>query len=230
MKKNPLGYITTILRTTIPEGVEEVMSDLGNELVNILVDSSYGTEESYILQAHRYFEENGSANPWLDTLGTIWEQERKAFLGGALAAFGSGTTFYAQNRGAINQTARTLHTDAKGVVRLMDEVKTENPSAVEWLARITGADSTETLRERYDEIAEAFKVKSLDELTEKIDGMAEAGEAIDERMREIGRTGRAGGQDRERNRAHGAGRGGCQFGRSVGQWRTKRLSRTAKRE
>lgn len=187
MKKNPLGYITTILRTTIPEGVEEVMSDLGNELVNILVDSSYGTEESYILQAHRYFEENGSANPWLDTLGTIWEQERKAFLGGALAALGSGTTFYAQNRGAINQTARTLHTDAKGVVRLMDEVKTENPSAVEWLARITGADSTETLRERYDEIADAFKVKSLDELTEKIDGMAEAGEAIDERMREIGR-------------------------------------------
>ena len=57
IKKNPLNYITTILRTMIPEGIEEVMSDIGNEFVNMLVDDAYGTNESYILQAHKQFEE-----------------------------------------------------------------------------------------------------------------------------------------------------------------------------
>ena len=186
MKKNPLNPAKVILQTMIPEGVEELMSDFGNETVNLLLDNLLGTDESYIKQAYDYFKENGSDNPWRDTLKTIWAQESKSFVSGALAAFGTGTSIYAQNRGIINETATRLNTDGEGVVKVMEDMDTDNPSAVYRLAQLTGADSVKALKERYEQVAGAFGAKSLDELNDMIEQAAEDGENIDERMRAAG--------------------------------------------
>lgn len=212
MRKSPLNPAKVILQTMIPEGVEELMSDFGNETVNMILDNLLGTKESYIKEAYDYFKENGSENPWRDTLKTIWAQEVKSFVGGALAAFGTGTSIYAQNRGIINETATRLHTDGEGIVKVMEDMNTDNPSAVYRLATLTKADSVEALQDRYQQVAEAFEAKSLDDLNDMLEQALEDGENLDQRMIAIKEQG-----VQETENAMRANRGGLTYATKSGK-------------
>ena len=167
LKANPQSFITTMLRNFIPEGAEEVMSDLGNEGVNLLVDWLCGTEESYIGQAYRYFRDKGTAeqkeNPWLWTALTVLKQEGLAFLGGGFATIGSTGAQYNNMQQSFRGAAEQLNTDNQTVVQLMEELRTEDPAAVAAMAEISGAESVEDFR---------AKMRTLDLAAEEADEAA----------------------------------------------------------
>ena len=148
LKQNPASMVRTLVHAMVPEGMEEVMSDFGNEVVNGISDWLFHTNESYVRQAYEQFKADGSDSPLRDTIAAVALQEWKSFAGGALSAAGSGTTFYMQNRSSINETARQLNTDANGVVQLMNDIGTDNPDAVRMLAEVSDATSVDQVREK----------------------------------------------------------------------------------
>ena len=163
IKQNPLNFFNVLLRSSIPEGIEEVMSDIGNEGVNLLIDKIFGTDESYITNAFRTFKEEGSDNPIRDTVFACLQQEFLSFVGGALsAAPGTGVQFRS-NKAAINAGAKALNTTPENVVSLMEEFGTENSAAIYYLA-------------------DMYDVKSVDALREKVAKYKQASDAIDAAM------------------------------------------------
>ena len=165
-KGNPSSLLYAIKSAMIPEGTEEVMSDAMNEVVNYLIDVGYGTEESYIYNAWKYWKDQGAGNGKATamTLATIIQQEALSFAGGAFAAAGSGVTNYRSNSAAFKDTASRLNTNTEGVVQLMRDIGAEDVFQVAELAELYDADSAEQLREQVKAVGDAAK-------------------AIDERMR-----------------------------------------------
>lgn len=152
IKANPLSFVKSMALTMIPEGVEEVMSDAANGVVNLAVDAMFGTEESGIPKMLEYYRENGTdfqkKHPELATVWALLGQEGLSFLGGALATLGSSSVQYSTNRTNINQVAERLDTTPQDVVKIMQDAQTENPSAIYALAELTDAENAEDLRQK----------------------------------------------------------------------------------
>ena len=150
IKKNPASFLNSMIRAMVPEGIEENMSDIGNEAVNIFSDLVFNTEESFISNAYNVHKANGSKNPWLETAKDVATQEFLSFAAGSLSAFGNAAVQYKGNAATINSAAKALNTTSDEVVKIMNDYNIENPYAVEILADLHDADSAKSFREAMD--------------------------------------------------------------------------------
>lgn len=152
IKANPLSFVKSMALTMIPEGMEEVMSDAANGVVNLAIDAAFGTEESGIPKMLEYYRTNGTdwqkKHAELATVLAVLGQEGLSFLGGALATLGSSSVQYTTNRANINQTAERLDTTPKNVVQMMQDAQTENPGVIYALAELTDAENADDLRQK----------------------------------------------------------------------------------
>ena len=152
IKANPLSFVKSMALTMIPEGMEEVMSDAANGVVNLAIDAAFGTEESGIPKMLEYYRTNGTdwqkKHAELATVLAVLGQEGLSFLGGALATLGSSSVQYSTNRANINQTAERLNTTPKNVVQMMQDAQTENPGVIYALAELTDAENADDLRQK----------------------------------------------------------------------------------
>ncbi len=152
IKANPLSFVKSMALTMIPEGMEEVMSDAANGVVNLAIDAAFGTEESGIPKMLEYYRTNGTdwqkKHAELATVLAVLGQEGLSFLGGALATLGSSSVQYGTNRANINQTAERLETTPKNVVQMMQDAQTENPGVIYALAELTDAENADDLRQK----------------------------------------------------------------------------------
>lgn len=152
IKANPLSFVKSMALTMIPEGMEEVMSDAANGVVNLAIDAAFGTEESGIPKMLEYYRSNGTdwqkKHAELATVLAVLGQEGLSFLGGALATLGSSSVQYGTNRANINQTAERLDTTPKNVVQMMQDAQTENPGVIYALAELTDAENADDLRQK----------------------------------------------------------------------------------
>ena len=152
IKANPLSFVKSMALTMIPEGMEEVMSDAANGVVNLAIDAAFGTEESGIPKMLEYYRTNGTdwqkKHAELATVLAVLGQEGLSFLGGALATLGSSSVQYGTNRANINQTAERLNTTPKNVVQMMQDAQTENPGVIYALAELTDAENADDLRQK----------------------------------------------------------------------------------
>lgn len=152
IKANPLSFVKSMALTMIPEGMEEVMSDAANGVVNLAIDAAFGTEESGIPKMLEYYRKNGTdwqkKHAELATVLAVLGQEGLSFLGGALATLGSSSVQYGTNRANINQTAERLDTTPKNVVQMMQDAQTENPGVIYALAELTDAENADDLRQK----------------------------------------------------------------------------------
>lgn len=152
IKANPLSFVKSMALTMIPEGMEEVMSDAANGVVNLAIDAAFGTEESGIPKMLEYYRTSGTdwqkKHAELATVLAVLGQEGLSFLGGALATLGSSGVQYSTNRANINQTAERLDTTPKNVVQMMQDAQTENPSVIYALAELTDAENAADLRQK----------------------------------------------------------------------------------
>lgn len=149
-KGDPTSFWYALKSAMVPEGVEEVMSDVGNELINWFIDPVFGTQESFVANTFRQYKNNGAddlAAAGMTAVAVI-QQEILSFAGGAFAAIGSGATNYRSNTMAFNDLAARLNTDTRGVVDLMREVGAEDVFQLRELAELHDAQSVEQLRER----------------------------------------------------------------------------------
>lgn len=152
IKANPLSFVKSMALTMIPEGMEEVMSDAANGVVNLAIDAACGTEESGIPKMLEYYRTSGTdwqkKHAELATVLAVLGQEGLSFLGGALATLGSSSVQYSTNRANINQTAERLDTTPKNVVQMMQDAQTENPGVIYALAELTDAENADDLRQK----------------------------------------------------------------------------------
>ena len=152
IKANPLSFVKSMALTMIPEGMEEVMSDAANGVVNLAIDAAFGTEESGIPKMLEYYRTSGTdwqkKHAELATVLAALGQEGLSFLGGALATLGSSGVQYGTNRANINQTAERLDTTPKNVVQMMQDAQTENPGVIYALAELTDAENADDLRQK----------------------------------------------------------------------------------
>lgn len=152
IKANPLSFVKSMALTMIPEGMEEVMSDAANGVVNLAIDAAFGTEESGIPKMLEYYRTSGTdwqkKHAELATVLAVLGQEGLSFLGGALATLGSSGVQYGTNRANINQTAERLNTTPKNVVQMMQDAQTENPGVIYALAELTDAENADDLRQK----------------------------------------------------------------------------------
>lgn len=152
IKANPLSFVKSMALTMIPEGMEEVMSDAANGVVNLAIDAAFGTEESGIPKMLEYYRTSGTdwqkKHAELATVLAVLGQEGLSFLGGALATLGSSGVQYGTNRANINQTAERLDTTPKNVVQMMQDAQTENPGVIYALAELTDAENADDLRRK----------------------------------------------------------------------------------
>ena len=152
IKANPLSFVKSMALTMIPEGMEEVMSDAANGVVNLAIDAAFGTEESGIPKMLEYYRTSGTdwqkKHAELATVLAVLGQEGLSFLGGALATLGSSGVQYTTNRANINQTAERLDTTPKNVVQMMQDAQTENPGVIYALAELTDAENADDLRQK----------------------------------------------------------------------------------
>lgn len=152
IKANPLSFVKSMALTMIPEGMEEVMSDAANGVVNLAIDAAFGTEESGIPRMLEYYRTSGTdwqkKHAELATVLAVLGQEGLSFLGGALATLGSSSVQYSTNRANINQTAERLDTTPKNVVQMMQDAQTENPGVIYALAELTDAENADDLRRK----------------------------------------------------------------------------------
>lgn len=152
IKANPLSFVKSMPLTMIPEGMEEVMSDAANGVVNLAIDAAFGTEESGIPKMLEYYRTSGTdwqkKHAELATVLAVLGQEGLSFLGGALATLGSSSVQYTTNRANINQTAERLDTTPKNVVQMMQDAQTENPGVIYALAELTDAENADDLRQK----------------------------------------------------------------------------------
>ena len=152
IKANPLNFVKSMALTMIPEGMEEVMSDAANGVVNLAIDAAFGTEESGIPKMLEYYRTSGTdwqkKHAELATVLAVLGQEGLSFLGGALATLGSSSVQYSTNRANINQTAERLDTTPKNVVQMMQDAQTENPGVIYALAELTDAENADDLRRK----------------------------------------------------------------------------------
>lgn len=152
IKANPLSFVKSMALTMIPEGMEEVMSDAANGVVNLAIDAAFGTEESGIPKMLEYYRTSGTdwqkKHAELATVLAVLGQEGLSFLGGALATLGSSSVQYSTNRANINQTAERLDTTPKNVVQMMQDAQTENPGVIYALAELTDAENADDLRKK----------------------------------------------------------------------------------
>lgn len=152
IKANPLSFVKSMALTMIPEGMEEVMSDAANGVVNLAIDAAFGTEESGIPKMLEYYRTSGTdwqkKHAELATVLAVLGQEGLSFLGGALATLGSSGVQYTTNRTNINQTAERLDTTPKNVVQMMQDAQTENPGVIYALAELTDAENADDLRRK----------------------------------------------------------------------------------
>lgn len=152
IKANPLSFVKSMALTMIPEGMEEVMSDAANGVVNLAIDAAFGTEESGIPKMLEYYRTSGTdwqkKHAELATVLAVLGQEGLSFLGGALATLGSSGVQYGTNRANINQTAERLDTTPKNVVQMMQDAQTENPGVIYALAELTDAENAADLRQK----------------------------------------------------------------------------------
>ena len=175
IKANPLNFVKSMLLNMIPEGVEEVMSDVGNGAVNMLVDALFGTEESGIPQLIRYFSQEGwkdenpvisgimsllgeENNPELAAVLYLLGEEGLSFLGGALATVGSsGVQTVNFNRG-VSAVSNRLGTTREGAVQLMQDYQTESPGELYEMAQRLDAENEEQFRQKAGEGREAADI------------------------------------------------------------------------
>ena len=152
IKANPLSFVKSMALTMIPEGMEEVMSDAANGVVNLAIDAAFGTEESGIPKMLEYYRTSGTdwqkKHAELATVLAVLGQEGLSFLGGALATLGSSSVQYGTNRANINQTAERLNTTPKNVVQMMQDAQTEDPGVIYALAELTDAENADDLRQK----------------------------------------------------------------------------------
>lgn len=152
IKANPLSFVKSMALTMIPEGMEEVMSDAANGVVNLAIDAAFGTEESGIPKMLEYYRTSGTdwqkKHAELATVLAVLGQEGLSFLGGALATLGSSGVQYSTNRANINQTAERLDTTPKNVVQMMQDAQTEDPGVIYALAELTDAENADDLRQK----------------------------------------------------------------------------------
>ena len=152
IKANPLSFVKSMALTMIPEGMEEVMSDAANGVVNLAIDAAFGTEESGIPKMLEYYRTSGTdwqkKHAELATVLAVLGQEGLSFLGGALATLGSSSVQYSTNRANINRTAERLDTTPKNVVQMMQDAQTENPGVIYALAELTDAENADELRQK----------------------------------------------------------------------------------
>lgn len=152
IKANPLSFVKSMALTMIPEGMEEVISDAANGVVNLAIDAAFGTEESGIPKMLEYYRTSGTdwqkKHAELATVLAVLGQEGLSFLGGALATLGSSSVQYSTNRANINQTAERLDTTPKNVVQMMQDAQTENPGVIYALAELTDAENADDLRQK----------------------------------------------------------------------------------
>ena len=171
IKKNPANFFNAMIRAMVPEGIEENMSDIGNEAVNIFSDLAFNTKESFIFNAYNVYKANGSKNPWLDTAKDVATQEFLSFAAGSISAFGNAAVQYKGNAATINSAAKALNTTSDEVVKIMNDYNIENPYAVEVLADLHDADSAKSFREAMDAyenaqeaIDEAMRISGMNDI------------------------------------------------------------------
>lgn len=146
INKDPLNFTKTMLRVMIPEGVEEVMSDVANGIFNLIIDAAFGTQESGIPQLYDYYVKQGSQNPWWDVIKELLGEEALSFLGGALATFGTSSAQTYNVQQGIRATANRMNTTPEAVVQLMNDYQTENPGDIYTLSQRFNAEDVESFR------------------------------------------------------------------------------------
>ena len=170
---NPASFFNALIHAMIPEGIEENMSDIGNETVNLLIDAIFGTDESFIRSTLRELEAQGYTGDELykqffRVLGT---QELLTFAGGAFSALGGGTRTYIGNSRAINSAALTLNTDRAGIVDLYNELKSNSENENMDVGAI-------------NQLAQLYDVNSVDELKNKVAEYENVTDAIQQGMKQ----------------------------------------------
>lgn len=162
IKENPLNFFKTMILNMIPEGVEEVMSDAANGVVNLIMDAVFGTSESEIPRMLENYQKNGTAwekeNPWLALIRDIAGEEALSFLGGAMATFGTSAVQSNNLNRSINATAERLGTTREGVVQLMQDYQTENPGELYEMAERLNVENEEQFRQKAGEGRRAGQV------------------------------------------------------------------------
>ena len=179
IQKDPLNVVKTMLMNMVPEGVEEVMSDVGNEAFNLIIDAIFGTQESELVQLYNHYVEQGDDNPWWSVVKDVAWNEIKSFLGGALATVGTtGVQTVNFNRG-VNAASQRLNTTRENVVQLMNDYQTESPGDIYEMAERLNARNEAELRQKAGEgkTAEAIleEARKSDEGNkDKFQGVAQA--------------------------------------------------------
>ena len=153
VKENPTSLFNTLIRSMIPEGIEENMSDVGNETVNVISDLLFGTDESWLRTTYNAYKANGSKNPFLDTAISAVIQEVLSFSGGALASVGNASVQFAGYKSSIKAGADALHASESDVVKIMEKYDIKNPRAVKLIAELTDSDSVKS----FDEAMSAYE-------------------------------------------------------------------------
>ena len=183
VRKDPLNLVKSTLLNQIPEGVEEIMSDVGNESVNLLLDAIFGTQESEIRALLQHYEQDGTdwerENPGWALLRDLGIKEFESFLGGALASFGSSSVQTANINRGINATSQRLGTTAQNVVQLMNDYQTESPGDIYEMAERLNARNEAELRQKAGEGSKAAEIleearKSDEGNKDKFQGVAQA--------------------------------------------------------
>lgn len=169
VKKNPANFLNVLAHAMIPEGIEENMSDVGNELVNLASDAMFHTNESYLVATYNAYKKQGNKNPLLATAKDTVIHELLSFAGGALAAGPSATVQYSTNKSAIAASAKALDTTDDKISDLMEKYEIENPRVVELIANLTDS-------------------KNVKDFDEAMTAYENAQEVIDEAMRMSGQT------------------------------------------
>ena len=195
VKSNPLNLLKTVVLGMIPEGVEENMSDIGNEGVNLLVDLVCGTDESFIRRTFNYYKDAGAEHPVLETMKAVVQQELLSFAGGALATVGSSTVQSYNMRSAINESAQIMDATPLDVVNQMTELGTDNPYYAAFMNESAKKlnSTTEEVRQLMQDLdednpqvvsmlADLHEAKSMDELRQKVGQVQEESRAVDEIM------------------------------------------------
>ena len=184
VKENPLNFLKTMALNMVPEGVEEVMSDVMNGIINVGLDTLLGTHEMNFPNLIREFSQPGwekdhpaiakimdkigSDDPNVAAVLSVLGDEVLSFLSGAVATVGSSGVQTYNLRQGINTTAEQLHTTDKDVVKLMGEYQTDNPYEITQLAKAVDAENAEQLRQRagYGQTArEIINEKGQEKLT-----------------------------------------------------------------
>ena len=159
IKGDQANFFIYAARAFFPEAIEEIVEDIGNEVINIPLDLLANTDESYVLQAKKELEANGSQNVWLDLVKVIIAQEVRSGLAGGLSALGTAGARYMGFRSSMKTAASTLGTDTKTLSQYMNNNDIEDPTRITLFANLANTNTVEEFDaefKKYNSIGDAI--------------------------------------------------------------------------